>query len=62
MPNIYGRQEPQYQVAIWATTDDQAATCETVAAEVGKSVPVLPMAETLWQEGEASHQKFFGGL
>ena len=47
-------------MAIWATSDDQAAICDMIAVEVGKSVPVYSAVETYWADGEKRHQRFFG--
>lgn len=58
VPNIYGRQDPQYQVAIWACSPSQREAAQKVLAEAGKSVPILKA--TPWYDAEANHQDFFG--
>jgi len=57
VPNIYGKQNPQYQVAIWAVSNEQRLAALRVCAEVGKSIPVLDA--TAWYDAEARHQRFF---
>jgi len=58
VPNVYGKQDPQYQVAIWANSGEQREAALRVCAEVGKTVPVLEA--TAWYDAEERHQQFFG--
>eukprot|EP00592_Proboscia_alata_P023412 CAMPEP_0194402304 /NCGR_PEP_ID=MMETSP0176-20130528/993_1 /TAXON_ID=216777 /ORGANISM="Proboscia alata, Strain PI-D3" /LENGTH=209 /DNA_ID=CAMNT_0039199553 /DNA_START=25 /DNA_END=654 /DNA_ORIENTATION=+ len=58
VPNIYGRQEPQYQVAIWVSSSEQGEIAQRVCSEVGKDIPVLEAME--WFDAESNHQNFFG--
>lgn len=61
VPTIYGKQDPQYQVACWAMDDRQRAVAQAAAEAAGKGgVPVYDGRGTMWHEGEDNHQNFFG--
>lgn len=48
----------QYQSAVWAQNEEQAATARRVAASLGKTaVPVL--SASAWHDAENYHQKYF---
>jgi len=55
---IHGREDPQYRVAIWTSSEDQREIAMRVRAELGKDIPVLDVAP--WYDAECSHQNFFG--
>merc|ERR1712232_500366 len=56
--SVHGRQDPQYQLAIWVASSGQREVALRACAEVGKTVPVLDA--TPWFGAEPNHQKFFG--
>jgi len=58
VPNIYGQQDLQYQMAIWAASKEQRQVALQICADVGKTVPVLDAME--WFDAEDRHQNFFG--
>jgi len=58
VPNIYGEQDPQYQVAIWVDSKEQRMTAQNVCEDVCKNIPILDVMP--WFDAEDSHQNFFG--
>lgn len=58
VPNVFGKQDPQYQTAVWACSGEQHEAALRMCAEVGKTVPVLEA--TAWYDAEERHQRFFG--
>jgi len=58
VPNIYGEQDLQYQVAIWVHSKEQRMTAQNVCEDVCKNIPILDVMP--WFDAEDSHQNFFG--
>ena len=56
--SVLGEQKAQYKTAVWAHNEEQMKTAKRVAAECGKTIPVL--GATQWYDAEARHQRFFG--
>ena len=49
----------QYKSAVWTENAEQEAIAKKVAKEMRKDgVPVLPIAETKWNDAEEYHQKY----
>lgn len=52
-----GRSKPQYMSAVWAQSDEQAATANKIArASAKEDIPVL--ATSQWHDAEDYHQKY----
>ena len=47
----------QYQSALWAQSDEQAAVAKRIADETGKAIPIHAAAP--WHDAEAWHQKYY---
>jgi peptide methionine sulfoxide reductase MsrA len=63
VPEIYGDQDVQYQIACWAVDDRQMTLAKNAAESAGKGgVPVYDFRCTSWYDGEESHQNFFGSI
>ena len=60
-PVIYGEQDIQYQIAVWAMDERQRILAKDASLAAGKGgVPVYDFGCTEWYEGEERHQNFFG--
>jgi len=55
---IYGKQDPQYQVAIWVNSKEQREAAARACEDMGKNFPILDVMP--WFDAEDSHQNFFG--
>lgn len=63
VPMIYGKQDVQYQVAVWVMDERQMMVAKEACEAAGKGdLPVYDFRFTEWYEGEESHQNFFGSI